>query len=154
MNYVNIINLKTVSSIQKWLRDTNNVYVGREVPGIVAGSKWGNPYELKYYSRTVAIAFYESHLDLNEKLANSVSELRGKVLGCWCSPSRCHAETLHRLAGNQPVYHRITRVSKMVTKQQLDESLGTLKNELATQLKAEIKIVVDESILAFAGKHH
>ena len=36
----------------------------------------------------------------------------------------------------------------MVTKQQLDESLGTLKNELATQLKAEIKTVVDESISA------
>jgi ParB-like chromosome segregation protein Spo0J len=58
-------------------------------------SDWGNPYEIPgdgdrdqvcdsfelYFSRKISL-----HIRLNE--------LRGKVLGCWCYPERCHGEHL------------------------------------------------------------
>ena len=140
----NIVNLRTVN-IQDWLKDPQNVYVGRKVPGIVWGSKYGNPFKLKNYNRATAVALYKSYILLHKELEKSAIELSGKILGCWCAPYQCHAEFLHLLAGNQPLYQGKT---VMVTKQQLDESLGTLKTELATQLKEEIKAVVDQSISA------
>ena len=133
----NIVNLRTVN-IQDWLKDPQNVYVGR-------GSKYGNPFKLKNYNRATAVALYKSYILAHKELEKSAIELSGKRLGCWCAPYQCHAEFLHLLAGNQPVYQGKT---VMVTKPQLDDSLGTLKTELATQLKEEIKAVVDQSISA------
>ena len=34
---------------------------------------------------------------LNKELMNSLSELRGKRLGCWCKPERCHGNVLIEL---------------------------------------------------------
>ena len=137
------------------MSDTDNVYVGREVSGVVQGSSWGNPFTLSDYSRQTAVACYETYINLDKELADSARKLKGKKLGCWCSPYKCHAEILHKLAGNQPVYQKLTRGSKckgtsvnMVTKKELEDSLGTLKTELASQLKTEIKAAVDESINA------
>jgi hypothetical protein len=44
--------------------------------------------------------------DLHEELvlsqpeltARIKQELRGKILGCWCAPKRCHGDTLARIA--------------------------------------------------------
>ncbi|MHB8407806.1 MAG: DUF4326 domain-containing protein [Acidiferrobacterales bacterium] len=29
---------------------------------------------------------------------SALGELRGKVLGCWCSPQACHGDVLEELA--------------------------------------------------------
>lgn len=50
-------------------------------------------------SREEAIARYEEWLIAQPELVVSLPELRGKVLGCWCSPKPCHGEVLVRLAG-------------------------------------------------------
>ena len=76
-----------------------DVYIGR-------GSKWGNPYShkegtlAKYVvgSRKEAIDKYEEYLLSSEELVNSLSELKGKTLGCWCSPKSCHGEILLKYA--------------------------------------------------------
>ena len=100
---VNIINLHSVD-IREWLKDPANLYIGRETDQIAA-SEWGNPYRInKVHNRDQVIALYGRYITKNTKLLDSVGDLRGKVLGCWCSPQSCHAEVLHRLAGNDPVY--------------------------------------------------
>ncbi len=33
-----------------------------------------------------------------ELVASAKMELRGKDLVCWCSPARCHADTLLKIA--------------------------------------------------------
>lgn len=76
-----------------------NVYIGR-------GSKWGNPFSHKagtkaqyvVSSREEAIAQYEAWLKKQPELMAALPELKGKVLGCWCSPLACHGDVLTRLA--------------------------------------------------------
>jgi hypothetical protein len=69
-----------------------DLYVGRP-------TKWGNPFEIgRDGSRADVIRKYERWLVRQPHLMNALPELRGKVLGCWCSPLPCHAEVLIRLA--------------------------------------------------------
>jgi hypothetical protein len=76
-----------------------DVYVGR-------GSKWGNPYSHKegtlaeyvVESRREAVQKFEEYLLSNEGLMGSLSELKGKTLGCWCKPKSCHGDILLRYA--------------------------------------------------------
>jgi hypothetical protein len=77
-----------------------DVYIGRAVPGTgLRRSKWFNPYEIgKHGSREEVILKYERYLLANEKLMAALPELRGKVLGCWCHPKRCHGDVLVRWA--------------------------------------------------------
>jgi hypothetical protein len=96
---------------------SNGVYVGR--PTVL-----GNPYTLKVYTRTDAIARYrlwlrqqwqrhgEVHAALLE-LARAYQERDELTLLCWCAPQRCHAEVIreavlgivqHGLVERQPVH--------------------------------------------------
>lgn len=69
------------------------VYVGRP-------SKWGNPFRIGVDgTREEVISKYESWLRASPTLvAAAKSELKGKVLGCWCAPEACHADVLVRIA--------------------------------------------------------
>jgi hypothetical protein len=78
------------------------VYVGRP-------TKWGNPFshqsgtraQYQVDSRQEAVWRFRDWL-LNEpeaqELRDSLEELRGKDLVCWCVPMMCHAEVLMELA--------------------------------------------------------
>ena len=107
----NIVNLHTVEDIDSWLENPTNTYIGRGTEKLSA-SKWGNPYKVnKKNTREKVTGLYEKHIKGNKKLANSIGELKGKNLGCWCSPKLCHGEILHRLAGNIPVYENTTTMA-------------------------------------------
>lgn len=82
-----------------------DVYIGRP-------SKWGNPFthikdgrtKAKYIcdSRDEAIQKFEHWITKGEGryLLTHISELRGKTLGCWCSPKACHGDVLLKLANS------------------------------------------------------
>ena len=70
-----------------------DVYIGR-------GSKWGNPYSMKNKSdkeRNKVCDLYEEYFWVTN-LCYDVKELRGKTLGCFCKPKRCHGDFLADLA--------------------------------------------------------
>ncbi len=77
------------------MNESFDVYIGRP-------SKWGNPYshkqgtlaEFLVSSRKEAIEKYETYLLGNKDLMNSLVELKGKTLGCWCHPKACHGDIL------------------------------------------------------------
>lgn len=76
-------------------RDPYDVYIGR-------GSKWGNPFVIgRDGDRDEVIAKYEQYLLNNDGLWSSLYELKGKVLGCWCSPAHCHGHLLVQYAGRE-----------------------------------------------------
>ena len=85
-------------------REKFDVYVGRP-------SKWGNPYthivskstlaQMVVATRDEAILKYEDWIKRQPELMASLHELRGKVLGCWCAPQRCHGDVLARLADEE-----------------------------------------------------
>ena len=83
------------------------MYIGRGTR-YMSASKWGNPYVIDIHgSRTEVVNLFEEYFMANEELRDSVSELYGKKLGCWCAPQQCHGEILHRSAGNLPIYQMI-----------------------------------------------
>jgi hypothetical protein len=51
--------------------------------------------------RTEVIRKYEQWLMEQPQLLARLGELRGKVLGCWCSPLPCHGDVLARLADKE-----------------------------------------------------
>jgi hypothetical protein len=103
-----VINVKIVElrkngyqSLQEWLNASpNHIYIGRNMTHYVqgaVGSKWANPFNVKDHGRDGAIKKYEDHVLKNPLLYNSLHELEGKVLGCWCHPDACHGHVLQRL---------------------------------------------------------
>jgi hypothetical protein len=71
------------------------VYIGRP-------SKWGNPFEIgKDGDRETVIRKYREWVVTQPNLMAALPELRGKVLGCWCSPKACHGDVLAPLANRQ-----------------------------------------------------
>lgn len=83
--------------------DRFDVYIGRP-------SKWGNPFshkedtlaQFKVKNRAAALAAYEEWIRTQPELLAALSELKDKVLGCWCKPKACHGDILARLADNPP----------------------------------------------------
>lgn len=79
-------------------KEPYDVYIGRP-------SKWGNPYSHKpgtlaqFKVNTVkeAIEAYEKYLLANSKLMESLHELKGKTIGCWCKPGPCHGDIIIKL---------------------------------------------------------
>jgi len=75
-----------------------DVYIGR-------GSKWGNPFSHKagtkalyrVKSREEAIRKYREWILTQPELLESLSELEGKTLGCFCKPHDCHGDVLVEL---------------------------------------------------------
>jgi len=54
-------------------------------------SDWGNPFEMgSDGDRNTVCDSYEIFFPRKFSLHNRLDELRGKVLGCWCYPARCH----------------------------------------------------------------
>ncbi len=82
-------------------REPYDVYVGRP-------SKWGNPFthlsvgtkaEFRVLTRDAAVEAYREWIKTQPHLlAAAKRELRGKVLGCWCAPQRCHGDVLLEIA--------------------------------------------------------
>jgi hypothetical protein len=99
----------------------NAVYVGR--PG-----KFGNPFNLTR-DRTAAevVSAFEQWLTLDhvtagipEKKAtilNSMHELKGKDLVCWCrAGSPCHANVLLKIANQDPKPTKTTGIEELYEK--------------------------------------
>lgn len=86
--------------LEDWLKDPNHIYIGRNMALYVKGathSKWANKYSVKKYGRDRCLELYKEYVLQNKKLMDSLNELEGKVLGCWCSPERCHGDILVEL---------------------------------------------------------
>lgn len=75
-------------------KEEYDVYIGRP-------SKWGNPFTIGIDgTREEVIAKYIDWLYEQPDLLNSLHELKGKTLGCWCHPLTCHGDILAELANN------------------------------------------------------
>lgn len=70
---------------------SNYVFIGRP-------SKWGNPYIIGVDGgREECIRKFENYLLSNKILMQSLPELVGKTLGCFCKPLPCHGDILVKM---------------------------------------------------------
>ncbi len=77
-----------------------DVYIGRP-------SKWGNPYSHRHdtkathivQTREDAIESFREYIENGEgkHLLKDLHELKGKTLGCYCHPQKCHGDVLIEL---------------------------------------------------------
>ncbi len=88
-----------ISNLEEWNAKNNTLYIGRHnvyVKGAIA-SKWQNPFSVKKYGRDKCLEMYEEYIKSKPEFYNSLEELEGKELGCWCKPESCHGDILIRL---------------------------------------------------------
>jgi len=83
-NVCSVVNIKNTEEY--------DVYIGRP-------SKWGNPF--KGNGRNKDIELYENYISKSKKLMNDLQELKGKTLGCFCKPKKCHGDVLVKLVNNK-----------------------------------------------------
>ncbi len=91
-----VANINTDSALISWAEGREKyVYVGR-------GSKWGNPFKMPDDgNRETVCECYRKHYVPNKpSILNDLDSLVGMVLGCYCSPQQCHAETLASFANH------------------------------------------------------
>lgn len=74
------------------------IYVGRP-------SKWGNPFIIgQDGTRKQVIDKYRHYVLQSEELMDSIDELKGKDLVCYCAPLPCHADVLMELANTTRLF--------------------------------------------------
>ena len=77
------------------LTDTYDVYIGRRRG---EKGKWGNPFIIgKDGTRAEVVEKYRQWILTQPDLMASLSELKGKTLGCFCAPKKCHGDVLVEL---------------------------------------------------------
>jgi hypothetical protein len=89
----------TVVNITNIHRRDYDVYIGRP-------SKWGNPFKIGknvsgvQWTRDDVIEIYRNWVETKhpEIIEKAKRELRGKRLGCYCSPLPCHGDVLAEFA--------------------------------------------------------
>lgn len=76
--------------------DYYDVYIGRP-------SKWGNPFMIgKDGTRTEVIEKFRNWIVNQKELMESLTELKGKKLRCWClTKENCHGDILITLINAQ-----------------------------------------------------
>lgn len=96
-----LFNIENEVHVVHCKKEPYDVYIGR-------GSKWGNPYthletssQAKYIveTRDIAVESYRDYIITGDgmHLLNSLHELKGKIIGCWCKPKSCHGDILKEL---------------------------------------------------------
>lgn len=96
------------SNLKEWCEDCNNIYIGRK--GVVfidkirfpyESSIWANPFKItKESGRDECIEQYEKYIRkkiIDENLIEELLKLKGKKIGCWCKPEKCHGDVLLKL---------------------------------------------------------
>lgn len=80
---------ETDRALIHWAKTTNRF------ARIDRNSDWGNPFEMPSDGdRDTVCDSYEIFFPRKFSLHNKLDELKGKVLGCWCYPQRCHGDYL------------------------------------------------------------
>ena len=69
-----------------------DVYIGR-------GSPFGNPFVIgRDGDRDEVVEKYRGWVVNQSQIMRRLPDLRGKRLGCFCAPKRCHGDVLAELA--------------------------------------------------------
>lgn len=85
------------------MKSAFDVYIGRRFGKFKEDSIWHNPYHIgKDGTRAEVIAKYRAYILSRPDLMALLHTLKGKVLGCWCSPQECHGDVLVELIEGAP----------------------------------------------------
>jgi hypothetical protein len=87
--------MSNVTKVVNLRKSFYDIYIGRP-------SKWGNPFEIgKDGDRLEVIVKYKDWIQTQQHLLDSLHELDGKILGCFCYPLICHGNILIELINSR-----------------------------------------------------
>lgn len=80
----------------------HNLRRGMDIIKIDRSSEFGNPFRLikdgGEYTRTESVEKYREYfhdkIENDEEFKERVESLKGKTLGCWCKPKKCHGDII------------------------------------------------------------
>jgi hypothetical protein len=83
----------------RWAEESGRfVYIGDAVRHTrYRRSPWFNPAKGRKTDHDRAVNQYRNYILKRSDLLARLTELRGKVLGCWCYPKACHGSILIEL---------------------------------------------------------
>jgi Domain of unknown function (DUF4326) len=83
----------------RWAEESGRfVYIGDAVRHTrYRRSPWFNPAKGRKTDHDRAVNQYRNYILKRSDLLARLTELRGKVLGCWCYPEACHGSILIEL---------------------------------------------------------
>lgn len=95
-------------NLKDWMEDNNNIYIGRRGVVFIDGERFpkqnsifANPFKInKNNSRKSVLFKYKIYILnklKNKNFKNEFIALKGKNLGCWCKPEKCHGDILIEL---------------------------------------------------------
>lgn len=92
----------SIEVVNKHHKVPYTLYIGR-------GSKWGNPFTHMEGTSGIRIAetreqsieMYRIWIQTQPALMESLHELDGHTLGCFCKPAMCHGDVLKELREQQ-----------------------------------------------------
>ena len=114
---VKVANLRpSFNTLKEWVEanPTNHVYIGR--PGVVfvdgvryppanhpSSKLFSNPFKIAASSsRDQVVENFRKYalerMKIDAEFRKGVFGLKGKVLGCWCAPLKCHGDILKEIA--------------------------------------------------------
>ena len=97
------------NDLEEWTKDDNNVYIGRGGVVFIKGKRFPpkasifcNPFIInKDGNREEVLTKYEEYIreklkgaEVGEDFKVELMKLKGKNLGCWCKPEKCHGDIL------------------------------------------------------------
>lgn len=113
INHTQVVNVSVknirpeYSNLHQWILDKdNNIYIGRSRVVFIDGirypfenSIWSNPYKINdTQSREQVLELYYEYIkkkiEKEPTLVDELIKLKGKKLGCWCKPDKCHGDIL------------------------------------------------------------
>ena len=75
-----------------------DVYIGRRAKLSFTKYDYGNPYSVKRFGREGCLEQYKQFFDymiINDPIfKEKILELKGKILGCYCKPKKCHGDII------------------------------------------------------------
>jgi hypothetical protein len=90
--------MTAITKVVNKYKEPYDIYIGR-------GSIWGNPFShkegtkaiYKVETREEAIEKYREWILAQPHLLKKIKKLKGKTLGCFCKPLKCHGDVLVEL---------------------------------------------------------
>lgn len=86
-----------MTSVGRWLAGDCDVYIGRAGKGQTG--EFGNPFVLTHENDRAAVLeryklWFLDRVNTDERFREKILALRGKKLGCFCSPRACHGDVI------------------------------------------------------------
>lgn len=97
------------NNLEEWMKKKNNVYIGRSGIVFINGTRYpkyssifANPFKItSQVDREQSLKLYKNYvknkLKDDKNFEKELKKLKGKTLGCWCKPLKCHGDILMEL---------------------------------------------------------